>query len=65
MREEEEVQVTVNWKEPSFFDNSGHVKHVSNRPNGELFAVPSVFMRSCIPQGTRRVIRTVTDLHLG
>ena len=42
MREEEEVQVTVNWKEPSFFDNSGHAKHVSNRPNDELFAVPSV-----------------------
>ena len=44
MQEEKEVLVTVNWKEPSFLDNSGHVKHAfSNRQNGGLFAVPSVY----------------------
>ena len=44
MREEEEVLVTVNWKEPSFYDNSGHVKHAfSNRQNGGLVAAPSVY----------------------
>ena len=43
MREEEEVQVTVNWREPSFFDNSSHVNHASAWQNGGLFAVPSVY----------------------
>ena len=43
MREDEEVLVTVNWKEPSFFDNSGHINHASSRKNGGIFAVPSVF----------------------
>ena len=43
MREKEEVLVTVNWKEPSFLDNSGHVNHASNKQNGGLFVVPSVY----------------------
>lgn len=62
MREEEEVQVNVNWKEPSVFDNPGHVHHASTGKMVDYLQF-QVSMRLCIPHGTRQVTGTVT-VHL-
>lgn len=43
VQEEKELQVRVNWKRPTFSDNSGQpVAYYANRQSGDLFVVPSV-----------------------